>query len=273
MIKNDKENKTKNGKEFTFFNITRDLENNDDATSEEDYSQNISFLSESDRDESVQDEEDSNCSYLDIDGLMRTDSGVKSTNTLVRNNSIGKQIKWTHFICVPLFNNIEFLDKFEFFKTKVSEENDVNLNLFQKKHRLHMTVCLLSITDNESIKKLNNVLTEASKEIKALNEELYLDFDQLEVFGTPHKSRVLYTRPHITNSEKYKDIADIIISKLVENKFITEQMQANSHIFYNKQSDRYENQKPHVTLLNSTFTKERELFNGLKIIKRMNNSN
>jgi 2'-5' RNA ligase len=265
-----REKVAKSGKDLKLFSITREMENNDDATSEEDYSQNISFLSESDNnDESIQDDEDT--SYLDIDRLMRVESGVKSANTLIKNNSIVKQIKWTHFLSVPLFNNNEFVDKFEFLKQKILEENDIHNDLFQNKNRLHLTVCLLSITNNEMLKKLNQILSEAGKQIKALNDELYLDFDQLEVFGTPHKSRVLYTRPNLKNSEKYKDVVDIIITKLVESGLINDQMKAGSHIFYNKQTDRHENNKPHVTLLNSTFLKERQLFNGLKIIKRMNN--
>ena len=60
-----------------------------------------------------------------------------------------------------------------------------------------------------------------------------------------------------------------------------------SHIYYNDMTERYENEKLHVTLMNSTFMLRdknkidsvvtdsnlhaRSFFNGMKIIKRMKN--
>ena len=67
-------------------------------------------------------------------------------------------------------------------------------------------------------------------------------------------------------------------------------MLESSHIHFNKENERYENEKPHVTLMNSTFLMQREMkndlkrqgstlekienklyFNGIKIIKKMKN--
>jgi hypothetical protein len=118
---------------------------------------------------------------------------------------------------------------------------------------------------------------------------LYLDFDQLEIMGTQSQSRVLYTRPHFRNSEKLRDIIDILINKFIENQIITEEMKQSSHIKFNEDTERFENEKLHVTLMNSTFViseginKNSNLvrqdsniasnayFNGMKIIKRMKN--
>jgi hypothetical protein len=270
-------NTEKRVKEFKLVNLTNQIYNNDDATSEEDYSQNISFISEESDESSVLEEK---IDFADVDNLIMyrdNDNNLlkkDSSTSLTRTKSFN--IKWTHFISVPLYTNKEFIDKFEYFKKKILEENDIDTDLFQKSNRLHMTICLLKLDNKNQIANLDKILKELDESIKKIlgqDAAMYLDFDQLEIMGTPHKSRVLYTKP--SNCEKYKDIVDLIIGRLLESNILTEEMKSASHIYFSQMSQRYENEKPHATLLNSTFLKRKGAsdthFNGLKLIKRMNN--
>jgi hypothetical protein len=269
-------------REYKLVNLTNQIYNNDDATSEEDYSQNISFLSDDSDNESSMYEESDKIDFADVDNLISYNNNdnlvrTSSDNNLTRAKSFN--IKWTHFISIPLYLNKEFIEKFEYFKSKITEENDINIDLFQKSNRLHMTLCLLKIDNKKDIQLLDKVMKELDESIKKILDggALYIDFDQLEIMGTPHKSRVLYTKPSITTSDKYKDIVDLLINKLIESNLMTEEMKSGSHIYFSQMSQRYENEKPHVTLLNSTFLRRKDnsitntYFNGLKLIKRMNN--
>lgn len=276
----------------------------DDATSQEDFSNNVSFIDEdevSDRLEERVEEVDVDSYMLFSDQDLNQSSNMNtSINTLKNKNTPthkkSQQNKWTHFLSIPFHGNKEFLEKFEYFKKKIMEENfsDINETLFQKKNRLHMTICLFKIDEKkqkESLDLINKSMKECEDSIKKILDggPLYIDFDQLETMGTMTKTRVLHTRPHVSNSEKLRDIIDILINKFMENELISEDQRESSHIFFNEIAERYENEKLHVTLMNSTFVLRENLnknnftsttssqlpenayFNGMKIIKRMKN--
>jgi hypothetical protein len=287
-----------NVREFKF--VTKkisDVLSDDDATSEEEYSNNVSFIDDDEDSTSkadrLEDFEDG-----DVDSYMlfadKEKGSQVSTNksTPMLKKSPPPKFKWTHFLSIPFHGNKEFLEKFEYFKKKIIEENfsDINETLFQKKSRLHMTICLFKIEENkqkETLALINKLMKECEDSIKKIldGSPLYIDFDQLETMGTMTKTRVLHTRPHVSNSEKLRDIIDILINKFIENDLITEDQRESSHIFFNEIAERYENEKLHVTLMNSTFVlrenfnknnsttqlPDNAYFNGMKIIKRMKN--
>lgn len=274
----------------------------DDATSEEEFSNNVSFI-EDDSDRSVSlnldDVEDFNA--IDIDSLMTFGPSTfesKGADKALTDMRSRQKFKWTHFLSIPFHENVEFVEKYEYFKKKITEENfaDIDENLFQRKSRLHLTVCLFRFENIKKVETVNKLFKEAEDSIRKILDgtPLYLDFDQLEIMGTHNKTRVLYTRPNLTNSEKLRDVIDVLLNKFIENEIITEEMRESSFIFFNDISGRYENQKLHVTLLNSTFLMRQKLkpkgelnkikaiqqdsnqssnsyFNGMKIIKRMKN--
>lgn len=271
----------------------------DDATSEEDYSNNVSFLDEESDDQNISqsasikidDIEDYNA--IDIDTIMTytTSTSAKESQKIISDMKSKQKFKWTHFLSIPLHENKEFIEKYEYFKRKITEENfaDIDDNLFQRKSRLHITVCLFRLDNNKQLDTVNQLIKEAEDSIKKIlnGSPLYIDFDQLEIMGSQNKTRVLYTRPHLTNSEKLRDVIDILLNKFIDNNIITEEMRKSSFIFFNDVSERYENEKLHLTLLNSTFLMRQTLnkdnstadsnkdtnsyFNGMKVIKRMKN--
>lgn len=279
----------------------------DDATSEEDFSGNVSFL----EDEEGENEMDMSMSksivddfedMVDIDSLMLFGEGKGLTGGkmgILKPSKLPK-FKWTHFLSIPLHTNKEFVEKFEFFKKKLIEENfsDIDESLFQKNSRLHMTLCLFSIEENKKKEKLeliSRLIKESEETIKKILDEnsLMIEFDQLEIMGQQNKTRVLYTRPHLANSEKLRDVIDTLLNKFIDSDILTDEMRQSSHIHFNEITERFENEKLHVTLMNSTFLIRENLqnkqsdsnelakqdsnlvsksyFNGMKIIKRMKN--
>lgn len=285
-------------REFRLVNLAKKMANvlsDDDMTSESEISKNLSFVEE-DEEQPINDIEDFKFieNTIDIDSLMLL-ANEKDISGMVASKSKGKpetqKVKWTHFLAIPLHANKEFIEKYEYLKKRIIEENfaDIDDSLFQQPERLHMTICLFKADNNAMLKTIDSIMAECESSVKKIldNNPLYIDFDQIEVMGTETRSRVLYTRPHLSDSEKLKDIIDIYVSKFIENNILTTDMIKLSHIFFNEITERYENQKPHVTLMNSTFLIRENIknnenkdskeifknshFNGVRIIKRMKN--
>jgi len=246
------------------------------------------------------DEEDSDRGVnvsIDEDDYSDTDSQISATDNFlalthkdssvsVKSNSssvvnTNQQPQYTHFIGIPL-NTKNFIEKFEFFKNTILEEEfkDISENLFQNENRLHFTICLLNLNSDKEIKEVKNSLLESQKEFDKIlqGEDLFVDFDKFEIFGSESKSRVLYTKPSTTGSstEKLKDIIDSIIAILLEKKIVTKEFLEKSNIDYNQEMDRYELKHLHVSLINYSMNTTKDVnvktyFNGQRVIKHMKN--
>jgi hypothetical protein len=274
----------KDVREFKLLNLRR-LESvySDEESSEE--SNNNSF------DDEINEEKFSEQDLLDVDSFLLFMDG---DSQVINNEKGGKKIQpkfmWTHFIAFPYYTNKSFVEKYIFFRNTILGENFANINehLFQQESRLHMTFCLLQLKNKEQLSLAQKLISESEKEINELTENfpITLDFDQFELMGTPNKTRVFYTRPdpNHESTEKTKDIIDILIRKLVDNQLLTKEMLQYSNISYNVATERYENQKLHVTLLNSTFLYRqmkkmnknetiKPYFNGQYILKKMKHFN
>ena len=274
----------------------KNILSDDDKTSEDEYSDNFSFDEDENETKNNKNTE-SHLNNIDVHDpdILLAFKGLKSTN-LTQN--------WTHFFAIP-FNknsqNQELVEKFNYFRNKIIEEGFVDINefLFQIPERLHITLCLLELKNNNEINKVKKILKEIIQpEIKELvkENEIYSFFDTFEVFGKPHESRVLYAKPKNSDSDKLFDILDILFSNLVENKILNKDALQYSDIAVNDKTDRYEKDKLHMTIMNSTFAvrenlknnnsgndgiqdlinvgsnkKSNNFFNGMRIIRRFNN--
>ena len=171
------QDKSLNIREFKLVNrLNRKISavlSDDDATSEEELSRNISFIEDDDDDEiSLEhnqskhfevDIEDLNSEGVDIDNLMLFEEKQnKGQRIMMKPTKHIKRFKWTHFLSIPFHTNKEFLDKFEFFRKNIIEENfsDIEENIFQNPRRLHMTVCLFQINDKKQLELLQKTLRE-----------------------------------------------------------------------------------------------------------------
>lgn len=288
-----KGNKIRN-KEDRLINLDqiKNILSDDDKTSEDEYSDNFSF------DENDQDEKKENLNNMDF-----TDPDILVANKEQKLLSLPNQ-NWTHFIAIPFTKesrNIELVEKFNYFKNKILEEgySDITDALFQIQERLHMTICMLELKSKQQVEKLQkvfkDVITPLMKDLIKEEDHVYTSLDSFEVFGKSHQSRVLYAKPKYSEQSKFLDILDIILSTLVENKFLNDDNLKSLNITLNQNIQRYEKEKLHLTLMNSTFdfrenakennnliniqdiisggnkSKKLKCFHGLRIIKKFNN--
>lgn len=85
-------------------------------------------------------------------------------------------------------------------------------------------------------------------------------------FGKPEATRVIHLVPEIQSEagEILRDIAHIVIMSMLENKVL--EPKQLSHIAFNMETNRYENDQFHITLLNSVFIKKRT-FDARELLK------
>lgn len=83
------------------------------------------------------------------------------------------------------------------------------------------------------------------------SKPLIVEFDQLEIFGTPEETKVVYgkVKEDSEDYERIKEINGIIIQAMIDNKVI--ERKDLSHISLNR--GRYEADKLHMTVMNSSF--------------------
>jgi len=238
--------------------------------------------------------------------LAAKDLNLNGGSIYYNNNLNNLNQKWTHFFAIP-FNKVsqnqDLVDKFSYFRNKIIEQEfvDINESLFQAPERLHMTLCLLELKGNNEVSKIKGILKEKIQpEINEFvkDKAIYSFFDTFEIFGKPHESRVLYAKPKNSQSDKLFDVLDILFSNLAENKVLNKDALQYSSIAVNEKTDRYEKEKLHLTIMNSTFSlrenfknnnnnsitgninatqqaankkKANNFFNGMRIIRRFNN--
>ena len=88
---------------------------------------------------------------------------------------------------------------------------------------------------------------------RGINGRLIIEFDELEIFGTPEETRVVYMKlkEDTDQFELLREVNHIIIQSLVDHKVL--ERKDLSHIRLNPKTKRYESDKLHLTLLNSSF--------------------
>ena len=283
----------------------RNILSDDDKTSEDEYSDNFSFDEDENESEINNKKYNNKNTETHISNIDLHDPDFLLAARDLKNNNLNQN--WTHFLAIP-FNknsqNQELVEKFNYFRNKIIEEEfvDINESLFQAAEKLHVTLCLLELKNVNEVNKVKKILKEKIQpEIKEFvkGNEIYSFFDTFEVFGKPHESRVLYAKPKNSSSDKLFDILDILFSNLVENKILNRDALQYSNIAVNEKTDRYEKEKLHLTIMNSTFAVRESLkkinnmgniitiqdlisggsnkknannfFNGMRIIRRFNN--
>lgn len=291
MNNKEKNSNSVNKENKNNFNVDlfKKILSDDDATSEDNYSNNFSS------------DEESNFNILDENENKHNNLGVFAFDNYISNkNDTQSNYKWTHFLAIPLTKssrNLDFLEKFYYFKNKVFDEGLYNEdeNIFQNPERLHLTLCMLEIKSEKEVNNLKKTLENLKPLFEEIlqGEEAYLYFEALEVFGKPHDSRVMYTKPKINESNKIMDLLDVIYSNLIDKKILQKEQMKYSNIMYSENNQRYEKEKLHVTLMNTSFLnkakdetsnsktipikgfgdklKENFNFNGMKILKKMSN--
>lgn len=163
-----------------------------------------------------------------------------------------------HFIMIP-FTDSKFLEEYDKFCQKLNSESpsDFYEGLLQKPSKLHMSVLIMDLQNDESkISEICNIMKELQEEIKKLSEgKIIYSFDGYEAFDSFRKARVMFAKmKEDENKYKLNQIIDLIIKKLLERGIISKNDFNELHIDQEgPDSNPFYKIQLHLTLLNTTF--------------------
>ena len=195
------------------------------------------------------------------------------------NNNI-KQTSFSHYLYIPI-DSTEFINKYNNFKELILNEKlpDINLNMFQAQNKLHVTICCLKLENLNSVVKIEKLIREfisnyKQKLLETKDKILYLNFENIDMLKcNNNKAKVVYTKPlEDKNLEYYRDFIDELINFIYYNNLVDDNTVYESHINYNSETKRYENDLIHCTLINKKFNNNNNnnnYFNGYRILKKV----
>ncbi|XP_066597743.1 activating signal cointegrator 1 complex subunit 1 isoform X2 [Prorops nasuta] len=167
------------------------------------------------------------------------------------------KLDMTHFISIPV-NNQDIMDNFESFKMEVinncgKNSNSAEENIFQKSKKLHLTICVfVLLDDNEKEKLVNHFIDCEENIIKPALEKtgpIKIKLQGIDCMNDdPTEVQVLYAK--IVESEKIQSL----VNEIAESFSKTGVMKPN----------RGKNVKLHVTLMNTKFLQEENQWRRIK---------
>ena len=163
--------------------------------------------------------------------------------------------KVKYFLMVP-FEDDNFLNSYNDICSKLEKDNpkDFNKYLFQKPKKLHITLIVLDIKEDEKKKeKIINLINSLLKDIKSIvDNELIFNFEKFDVFDDIKKAHVLFAKMiEDENYYKLKMVTNLIIKNLVKENILSKKDLENLHV-----KEEYSDGeliyvlKYHITLLN-----------------------
>lgn len=174
----------------------------------------------------------------------------------------------SHFISIPMTSD-EVTENLNKFREKILENppTGVTPSLFQKPHKLHLTICTLTLVDDEEIAAAKKVLQTCYEEVICKefpkNQQYQVVVQGVEIMNDdPSEVNVLYGKVHMKNpvqNERLQGISDTI-----------------SEYFYRSglAKKQYDRVKLHVTLMNTSFRnadEKQEKFDATDIVERYPN--
>jgi hypothetical protein len=132
--------------------------------------------------------------------------------------------KKTHFINIPIEDSY-FIEAYNKFCQNIKSANlkDFYPEMLQKPGKLHMTVCVLDLGEDElKITKVHNLLDNLNIQIKEIAQgELKFNFEKFDSMGAKETTRVIFAKmKEDENCRKLSDIIHLIIKTLVDNQII-----------------------------------------------------
>ncbi|EZA56279.1 activating signal cointegrator 1 complex subunit 1 isoform X2 [Ooceraea biroi] len=158
---------------------------------------------------------------------------------------VRKKKRYTHFLSIPL-NKQEIIDNFNSFKTDVLEKyakstRNIDESLFQTASKLHITIGMLKLFDDNEKKQAFDVLNDCKeKVIKPILEEsepLKIQLRGVECMNDdPTEVKVLFAK--ISQNDKLQKLVDETVNHFVDFGLMKKER---------------ENVKLHATLMNVSF--------------------
>ena len=172
---------------------------------------------------------------------------------------------WTHFINIPINDEI-FIASYSELCEELNNSGLKNFypEILQKKGKIHMTICVLELSNEENIIKVDSILKALQVKIKQIiDKQIIFNFEKFQIMGKNiNEARVIYAKMiEDDNFHKLEEIIHLIIESLENEKIKFDR----NHII--KQNGKYKI-KLHMTIFNVLFLnkflkkqKKKELFN------------
>jgi hypothetical protein len=194
-----------------------------------------------------------NGTYQNYQNNYNNKNSYKSYGNNYKNWECNKK---THFINIPIEDS-SFIEAYNKFCQNIKSANlkDFYPEMLQKPGKLHMTVCVLDLGEDElKITKVHNLLDNLNIQIKEIAKgELKFNFEKLDSMGAKETTRVIFAKmKEDENCRKLSDIIHLIIKTLVDNQIIERSSFKDIHINYDQKNDRY-GITLHMTLFNVLF--------------------
>lgn len=169
----------------------------------------------------------------------------------------------SHFISIPLINE-ETKNNFEKLKNEVLKDppRGVTYSIFQNPNKLHLTISVLTLVDDEEIKLAKHVLQSCYEEVISTlfqnNKKYSMFIKGLEIMNDdPSEVSILYGNVHM---EGEKENLQLLADKIAE--------------YYHKSGlarRQYDKVKLHATLMNTSFRspeEKKETFDATTILEK-----
>ncbi|CRL03638.1 CLUMA_CG016300, isoform A [Clunio marinus] len=191
-----------------------------------------------------------------IKGNAETDITL-AEKEIRKTGSKSQKPQLTHFLSIP-FNNEEIKNNHIKFKDEILETDcaihKLDASFFYKPEKLHLTLVMLTLENEEKVEDANKCLIECKEKIidPILNEEtLSVTLSGVNIMNNkPSSTRILFG---VVENEKLQQIANEIAQFFSERGFI--------------KLDRPQ-VKLHVTLINTSKAKRKRAFNATEIIEK-----
>ncbi|XP_039280349.1 activating signal cointegrator 1 complex subunit 1 isoform X2 [Nilaparvata lugens] len=159
-----------------------------------------------------------------------------------------KRQQFTHFISIPFLTD-RIRERFLSFKSEILAnmhgERGIVEEVFQKPEKLHMTLCVMVLSDEVERAKAIEVLNRCKAEVldELLKENpLKVKISGVEIMNDdPAEARVVYGRIHCDDEERLQNLSDRIVDYVAKAGVLEKE---------------HEKVKMHITLMNTSFLKD-----------------
>jgi 2'-5' RNA ligase len=161
---------------------------------------------------------------------------------------------YTHFISIPLATE-DFLKKMVSLKSKILDINQDYKDYFVPLERLHITILMLYLPDDQSIRKAADAFGELAPRIKQILGGHSLEVKPKKLgFFSPNggnemkKAKVLHLELEDDAAiKKIDDIVDLTIKHMLAKDVVKKDHL--THVYENRKNGMYKLEKLHVTLM------------------------
>ena len=131
-------------------------------------------------------------------------------------NAIGEE-KFTHFIAVECCSNEGFKNDAKKFLQFVGSSVFVKSNAFDNLNRLHMTLALLNLKDDDEVKRAGLIINKVISGFK-WKEDDKMEISGINTFNNINGPRVFYAQPKGSDAIlSLKKLQKLLVSNLIKN--------------------------------------------------------